>query len=163
MMRRLLPYPVLSLCLVAVWLLLQNSVAPGQLMLALVFAVLIPWLTRRFWPESSPLWRPLLTLRLTARLLWDILIANLVVARLVLGPRSGLKPAFVRVPVALDNQLALTMLAGAISLTPGTVSVDVRPNDGFILVHSLHVENVQTMVADIKRRYERPLKEIFQC
>jgi multicomponent K+:H+ antiporter subunit E len=163
MMRRVLPHPILSLGLVPVWLLLKNSMAPGQAMLALVLAVLIPLLTHRFWPESSPRWRPLLTLRLTGRLLWDILIANLMVARLVLGPQGGLKPAFVRVPVALENPLALTMLAGAISLTPGTVSVDVRPDDGCILMHSLHVEDVQTMVTDIKERYERPLKEIFQC
>lgn len=160
---RLLPYPLLSLTLALVWLLLQNSFSVGQIVLGVVFGLVIPLLSRQFWPQRSPLWSPWLTLRLTGRLLWDILVANVIVARLVLGPRRNLQPAFIEVPAELDDPLALSLLASAISLTPGTVSVDVREHDRVILVHSLHVEDPQALVAQIKARYERPLKEIFRC
>ena len=102
-------------------------------------------------------------LRFLVMVLWDIVVASITVTRLSLGPISKLRPRFVRVPVALDDDFALTALASTISLTPGTVSAEIAPDRGYIIVHALDVDDEAALVRTIKERYEAPIKEIFRC
>lgn len=159
--ERLLPQPLLSGALLAVWLLAYNAVTPGLLVLGGALAVVIPLATRRFWPEypATVRYRPLL--RLVAVVFLDIVVANLRVARLVLGPRSRLRPTFFRVPMALEQPYPMTLLASIISLTPGTVSADLSSDGRTLLVHGLDVGDVPAAIVHIKSRYERPLVEVF--
>jgi len=97
---------------------------------------------------------------------YDIVIANLQLAVLILGPVSRLRPAFVRVPLDLRTDFAITVLASTITLTPGTVSVDVEddPDGGRrLVVHALRCVDAEEMVQSIKHRYERRLQEILEC
>lgn len=162
-MKRLLPHPLLSASLFVLWLLLMNTITPGQVLLAALFAVAVPGFARPFWPEAQPVRRPLVLARLLARVAFDILIANLVVARLILGPMRRLNPAFVRYPLMLENEYAITILASIITLTPGTVSADVTPDRRALIVHSLNLGDEEALIRQIRSRYEMPLKEIFEC
>jgi multicomponent K+:H+ antiporter subunit E len=158
-----LPHPLLSLLLMLLWLLLNNSAAPGHLVLGAVFGILIPRFTQRFWPEPLVLHRPGLVFRFAGRVLWDIVVANFAVAKIVLGPSAAIRPAFVHVPLDVQPEFAVTMLAAVISLTPGTVTADVDPERRFLLVHALSVDDPEALVQQIKIRYEAPIKEIFAC
>ena len=162
-MRRWLPQPLFSLSLWVVWLLLANSLAPGQILLGLVAALALPLFTVRFWPDRPRPRRPLKILIYILVLLWDITVANLTVARLILGPTSRLRPAFLRLPLDLCNDFAIVVLSSTISLTPGTVSADISPDRRSLLIHALDVEDPEQTVAHLKNRYERPLQEIFEC
>lgn len=160
----LLPHPLLSLLLVLIWLLMNNSATPGQLLLGTLLGILIPLFTRRFWLQPPQrLARPGLAFRFAGRVLWDIIVASFVVARVVLGPRSALRPAFVCIPLDVEGDFAMTVLASVISLTPGTVSADLDAEHGYLLVHALSVHNAEALVQQIKTRYEAPIKEIFAC
>ena len=97
------------------------------------------------------------------RLLGDIITANLQVAKLILGSTAKLRPAFVEIPMLLEDELALTMLTSIISLTPGTVSADLSDDRKMLLVHGLDVPDPDALVAEIKQRYEAPLLEVFTC
>jgi multicomponent K+:H+ antiporter subunit E len=93
----------------------------------------------------------------------DIVIANLVVAKLILlHPPRSYRARFVRLPLDLRNELAITVLASTISLTPGTVSSDLNLNQRYLLIHCLDVEDEAALIARIKARYETPLKEVFE-
>ncbi|KGO35126.1 MAG: Na+/H+ antiporter subunit E [Desulfoprunum sp.] len=162
-MKCWLPQPLFSLCLWMVWLLLGNTLAPGQMLLGAVLALALPLFSVRFWPDRPRLRRPLQLLRYFAVLLWDIVVANLVVARLILGPTRKLRPAFIRLPLDLCHEFAIVVLANTISLTPGTVSADLSLDRRTLLIHALDVEDEAQAIARIKDRYERPLKEIFEC
>ncbi|WP_448873787.1 Na+/H+ antiporter subunit E [Desulfobulbus propionicus] len=162
-MKRILPQPLMSLCLWLGWLLLAQSLAPGDLLLGAVLALALPLWTVRFWTEPARIRRPHLLLPYLAVLLWDITLANLIVARLILGPVRCLRPAFIRVPLDLDSDLAIVVLAHTLSLTPGTVSIHLSPDRRVLLIHALDVEDQADLVARIKQRYEQPLKEIFAC
>lgn len=161
--RKWLPHPATSALLFVVWLLLNHSLSAGHILLGAAFGLLIPLFTRRFFPEPVYLSRPGTILRFLVTVLWDIVAASITVARLSLGPMSKLKPRFVRIPVALDDDFALTALASTISLTPGTVSAEIAPDRGHILIHALDVDDEAALVRTIKERYEVPIKEIFQC
>jgi len=162
--RRWLPHPVITFVLIVTWILLQKSTAPGHVLLAVVLGLAIPLFTRRFWPEKVPFGGGVIRVaRFGARVLWDIVVANIAVSLVVLGPRSAVKPRFVWVPVDLEDDFALTVLASTISLTPGTVSAQVSTDRRNLLVHALSVTDDRELIDNIKRRYEAPIKEIFRC
>jgi multicomponent K+:H+ antiporter subunit E len=161
--RRWFPHPALSVFMVILWLLLANSITPGQLVLGAFLAWLIPWLTRGFWPEALRLRKPLVLTRFILLVLWDIVIANLILVVRILGPMGNLKPAFMRIPLDIEHEFTITLLASTISLTPGTVSADLNMEGRYLLVHSLHVTDIDAAIAEIKQRYEAPLKEVFEC
>jgi multicomponent K+:H+ antiporter subunit E len=163
-MNRWLPHPSFTLLLTLVWLLLQNSFAPGHILLGLLLGWAIPRFTLAFWPDRVEVHRPLLLLRFIGVFLYDVLAANLNVARLILLQRpQRLRPAFVPVALDLSDELAISILANVICLTPGTVSAQLSEDRRSLLVHALDVADTQALAATIKTRYEAPLKEIFQC
>ncbi len=159
---RLLPHPLLTPILAAIWLLLNNSIAPGQILLGLLLGWLIPLFTLRFWPERIRMRHPWRLIRFIGVVLFDIVTANLIVARRILGRPQSLRPAFIEVPLILENDLAISFLANTICLTPGTVSAQLSPDRHTLLVHALHAPDPDDVRAQIKARYEAPLKEIFE-
>lgn len=161
--RRWLPHPLLSLCLLLVWLLLVNDFGVGHWLLGAVLGWLIPLVSQLFWINPPRIHRPVKLCLFFLRVLVDIIVANLQVAKLILGPTSKLRPAFVEIPLLLEDELALTMLASVISLTPGTVSADLSDDRRTLLVHSLDVGDEAVLVHEIKTRYEAPLLEVFTC
>ncbi len=161
MRDRVFPQPLVSVVLLAVWLLAHNAVTPGLVLLGALLAVVIPLGTQRFWPEYPRRVRYAPLARLVLVVLFDIVVANVRVAGLILGPRARLRPAFFTVPVTLGAPYPITLLASIISLTPGTVSADLSPDRRTLLVHGLDVADVPATVARIKQRYERLLLELF--
>jgi multicomponent K+:H+ antiporter subunit E len=158
-----LPHPLLSLFLLFLWLLLTDSLSPGQILLGAVLGLLIPLLTSRFWPEMARIRRPFVALKLFALLVYDIIVANFVVARVVLGPSDAIEPAFVRIPLDLEGDFAVTLLASVVSLTPGTLSASLDAGRRHLLVHALSERDPRALARRIKERYEAPIKEIFLC
>lgn len=162
MTLRLLPHPLLTPTLAAIWLLLNNSLAPGQIILGALLGWLIPLFTLRFWPDTVRIRKPWLLLRFFVVFLFDVCIANLAVARRILGRPERLRPAFIEVPLALDSELAISFLANTICLTPGTVSALLSPDRRILLVHALDAPDPDAVRAIIKSRYEAPLKAVFE-
>lgn len=162
-MKRWLPHPLLTPMLALVWLLLNNSVAPGHVALGLLLGWAIPRFALAFWPERVRIRRPALLLRFAAIFLHDVVIANLVVARLILAGPQRLRPAFVVVPLDITEDITISVLANVICLTPGTVSARLSGDRRRLLVHALDCADPEALVATIKTRFEAPLKEIFEC
>lgn len=158
----LLPHPILTSVLTLVWMLLANSFSLGHLVLGLVLGWAIPVFTQHFWPEKVRIRHPLRLVAFIGRVLSDILTANLTVARIILQGPDQAQPGFVRVPLDLRSDLAISLLANTISLTPGTLSAWLNPERDTLIVHALRVEDPGALITEIKSRYERPLKEIFE-
>lgn len=161
-MRRFLPHPLLTIVLAGVWLLLNNSVELGQLVMGLLLGWAIPLLSTRFWIDKVRIYKPLTLLRYIGVLLIDIVVANFTVARLILGSPDRLKPIFVVLPLDLTSDLAISLLANSITLTPGTLSARLSPDRKHLLIHALNETDADALVMAIKSRYEIPLKEIFE-
>ncbi|SBS36032.1 Na(+)/H(+) antiporter subunit E [Marinomonas aquimarina] len=160
---RILPMPSHSLLLFSVWLFMNNSISPGHILLALFFAIGIPLLVNSMRDEHPKIRKPWLAFRYLLLVLKDILVANMQVALLVLGPVRKLQPAFVAIPLDVTSDVGITVLASTVSLTPGTVSVEISEDKQWLYVHALHLDNEQELIDEIKQRYERPIKEILGC
>jgi len=158
----LLPHPFLTLLLAVVWALLQGTLSPGMLVFGLILGVIIPWVTAVCWPGTPQSFRLGRMMIYVVIVLWDIMVANVQVAWIVLTkPNAQMRPAWVIVPLDLRQPEAITILAGTITLTPGTVSADLSDEGHSLLVHALHTNDPDAVRDEIKHRYERRLKEIF--
>ena len=160
---RWLPFPMLSLSLLLLWLLLANQLSVGHLLLGAFLGWAIALLASGFWVDVQPVAKPFKLVKFLLLVLLDIVTANLEVARRILGPQAQLRPGFVVVPLELRDELALTMLTSIVSLTPGTVSADLSDDRRSLLLHCLDVSDPAALVAQIKSRYEAPLLEAFPC
>lgn len=161
-LARLLPHPVLSLILLAVWLTLNATVAPGHVLLGSLLGLGLPLLTRAYWPDRPPFHRLPRLWHLALVVNYDILRANLTVARLTLTRGSAhLQPRFVAIPLDCQDRYARAILLGIITITPGTVSADLDHEHDLALIHWLHEPDPEAAVARIKSRYEQPLREIL--
>ena len=160
--RALFPHPGLSGFLAIFWLLLADSWTFGSLVMALILGTLIPLFTAPWWPGKPRLRRPLGLVAYLALVVWDVIVSSFQVARIILFmPPDQIRSAFIPVPTTLTSPEAVALLAGTITMTPGTVSCDLSADGRALLVHGLHAPDVEDMVAGIKQRYERRLKEIF--
>lgn len=162
-MSRLLPHPWLSAALLAASLMLWGGLGPLELAGSALLAVAIPLVLAPLGAPPVALARPAVAVRLALLVLWDIVVANVVVARLILGPIGRLRPVFIEVPLDTPHPHVATLLAMIVTMTPGTVSSDIDEARTRLLVHVLDTGDAQGVAAAIKARYERPLKEIFGC
>lgn len=162
-MKRLLPHPGLTLLLVTMWMLVLNSLSMGGFLLGLFFAIVVPLFTAPFWPDRPQMRLGLPLLGYAFLVLWDIVVANFEVARLILFRRNrDFRSCWLSIPLELRSAEAITLLAGTISLTPGTVSTDISTDGRHLLVHALDTGDPAGEITRIKTRYERRLLEIFR-
>ena len=163
MLHKILPHPYLTLLLIVVWQMLVNKITPGNLLLGAVLGVLIPLITAPYWPNTPRLRSIPRIVEYMLIVLWDICVANVQVAYVILfKSNANTRPAWVTIPLELKTPEAITVLAGTITMTPGTVSSDLSADGRSLLVHCLDAPDPEAVRDQIKARYERRLMEIFE-
>lgn len=163
MVRRILPHPYLTLLLAVVWMLLENTFSFGVLVFGLILGLIIPAVTAAYWPNRPRLSHPFGIAVYVLIVIWDIIVANVIVAWTILFKSNDrMRPAWVCIPLDIRTPEAIAVLAGTITLTPGTVSADLSSEGHSLLVHCLDADDADAIRDQIKDRYERRLKEIFE-
>ncbi len=161
-MKRLVPSPLLSTVMFLVWPVLNQSWSLGQLALGAALALVIPWFTEALRPDKAVLWHPMKIARLGLVVLWDIVTANIEVARRILGPESAIHPRFVWLPLSISDPHGIVALAGIVAMTPGTLSSELSEDRRHLMIHVFILGDEAELVAGIKARYETPLRAIFE-
>lgn len=162
-MSRWLPFPLISLALLALWLLLNQTLALAHILLGGVLGIVGGLtLTKLDLPRTNAK-RAMTALILAGRVFYDIVRSNISVARIILFPRSRRAvSAFVHIPLKMRSPYGLALLGGIITAAPGTVWVDYDSETGVLVTHVLDLVDEQEWVNIIKLRYERALMEIFE-
>ena len=145
-----------------IWPLLSQSWSLGPLALGAALALGIPWFTEVLRPEKAVLRAPAKIVRLVLVVLWDIVVANVEVARRILGPEAAIQPRFIWLPLTITDPHGIVALASIITLTPGTLSSELSDDRRHLLIHALNVDDEAALITGIKARYEAPLLEIFE-
>lgn len=163
-MRRLLPHPVFSLALLALWLLLAGSVSPGAVLLGGVLALAGGRVLAGLDAPRGRLRRLALVPRLLADVLAEVLRSNNAVARIILRPagKDTRRSGFVRVPLDMRSPYGMAALACILTATPGTVWVDYDATEGTMLLHVLDLIDEEAWVRIVKDRWEWRLMEILE-
>lgn len=153
-------HPILTMLIAISWMALMHSVEIFHVLAGLCIGLVIPRLIQPFLGEAHQV-RWLKALRFSGVVLWDIVVSNIVVARLVLGDLHNMNPTWIRVPLASSHPTVNALFAMIITTTPGTVSAVVDEQRGLILVHALNCDDPQAAALEMKQRYEAALLEIF--
>ena len=163
MMKKILPAPLVSFGLFVVWLLLNRSLSPGHLLLALVLALGLPVLFKELRPQKVRVRHLGTVLRLCWTVVVDTTQSNIAVLRFLLLPRTRRHSAdFVKIPLELRDPNGLAVLAMIVSITPGTVWAELSRDRSMLMLHVLEVHDREAIVQHVQTRYERPLMEIFE-
>lgn len=160
-MKRILPFPFLTLALFIMWVLLTGF-SPGHVLLGGVVAALVSRAMLALQPEDTGFKPSFALLRLFGLVSIDIIRSNIAVAKVVLFKRADRKSGFLHLPVDLRNPHALAVLAIIITATPGTLWVQHDARRHVILIHVLDLIDEDEWIQQIKHRYERLLMEIFE-
>lgn len=162
-MKRWLPAPWLSLGVFGGWLLLNQSLAAAQVLLAAGVAIVMPLLLASLRPAPGPLLHGGTLVMLILKVGRDVVISALDVAAAVMrSNRCPPRSAFVTVPLDLRDTHALAALAIITAVVPGTVWSELAPDHSALLLHVFDVEDEAAFIAHFKQTYERPLQEIFE-
>lgn len=162
-LRRWLPHPWLALVLAAGWCALAGSLSVNSIVFGLVAGVVIARLVAPFAPGTLRIRSLPKAASFAALVIYDICLANIAVARIVMFmPRTALRPAWIAVPLRLTNAEAIAVLAGTITMTPGTVTADLSADGRALLVHCLHAPDPDAVRDDIIARYEARLLEFME-
>ena len=94
--------------------------------------------------------------------LYELLKANLQVAYEVMTPHYNMSPGIVKVPLDVKTNLEITFLANLISLTPGTLSLDVSEDKKVLYVHSMYITSKESFIRGIKNGFEKRILEILR-
>lgn len=162
--RKVVPAPLTSAALLALWLALARAWSVGQVILGVVLAIVVPILTSNLRPARVLVRSPLVVVRYILTVGRDVIVSNLQVAWGVLGWRWRRPRAkFVRVPLELRDPLGLAALSMVTTVVPGTVWSEMALDRSAILLHVWDVgEDEKAFVSRFKARYEMPLREIFE-
>lgn len=160
-MRRLMPYPLLWLSLVAMWLLLNNIFALGQLLLGMLVATLACGAVARLELPKARLRKIGAIIKLVGLVISDVVLSNIAVMRLVLSGREP-RSVFVTVPLELKDPNGLAVLSCIVTATPGSAWIHHDSMRESVTIHVLDTEDEAAWNAALKRNYEQRLLEIFQ-
>lgn len=148
--------------LVFAWVAVTGEISVANLLEGAVLAGLLVLLLRVPLRRRFRLGKVPKALGLLLYFLKEILLSNAAVARSLLSPVSSLSPGIVAVPLDLKSDAGITVLANLITLTPGTLSLDVSPDRKTLYVHALRVEDPDAFRREVKEGFERRVKEVFE-
>ncbi len=162
-MTRWLPYPYLSVGLLATWLLLNQSLSAGHLVIGMVIAILGPLAAGPLELPRMKISNPLMIADLAWAVLNDIIRSNIAVARIVLRPGELRQTSgFIHISLDMRSPYGLASLATILTATPGTAWVNYDSRRGILLLHVLDLVDEAHWIDLVKNRYERRLMEIFE-
>lgn len=153
----------LNLGLAFVWCLLQDEISLRQFLIGcLVGVAAMLFFPRSFQQERRYLRKVRLSFQLALFFVKELIIANWTVLKQVLAPRLTIRSGIIAYPLELRSDILITLLANMITLTPGTLSVEITPDRKFLFIHFLDVDDVETEIRIIKDGFERYLRLIAQ-
>ena len=162
-MKRLVPTPMMSLFLFGLWLVLNQSMAPGTVVMAALIGVVVPLLTNGMRPLRARVRRPVVIARLLANVLFDITRSCVNVTIVILGRHERREQSgFMSIPLDLRDPHGLAMLSAIINSTPGTCWSELSADGRLLMIHVLDLHDEQWWIDTIKTRYEKPLIAIFE-
>ena len=153
---------LLNVLLAIAWSALTGSFQPVDLLFGFVLGYLVLWLINRTNQSRSYFYQVPRMLDLVLFFLFDLVRANFRMAVIILSPQMKLRPAVIAVPLILQSDTAIILLTNMITLTPGTLSLDISTDRRMIYLHVVYLEDPAQFRQQLIEGYEKRLKELLE-
>ena len=151
-----------NILLAIAWMLLAGEITAGTFAVGMVVGYLILWFSRSAWGESKYFSKIPLVIMFVLYFLKELLIANLKVAFDIVTPKDYMEPGVIAVPLDVETDIEITLFANLVTLTPGTLSLDVSPDKKTLYVHALYVKDAVQFRNELKNGLEKRLIEVMR-
>lgn len=150
-----------NVALAVLWGAVTISFEPSNLLFGFVLGFMCLWLVRdRF--DANNFKRPGRALRLAGLFLLELVLSAVRVARDTLSPSMPFRPAIIALPLEVKDEVEIMLLANLISLTPGTLSLDVSTDRSTLYIHAMDVDDPDELRAEIRDGFERRIIEVME-
>lgn len=150
-----------NLLLALVWMFLTGSLTANSLVEGFIIGYLVLWLASPLFGPTTYFRKFRQTVLFILFFLQELVIATFRVVRVVIAPGLNVRPAIIAVPLDVQSDLGITLLANLVTLTPGSLSLDISSDRKVLYVHVMHVEDVEKSRAEIKQGFERRVRALF--
>jgi multicomponent Na+:H+ antiporter subunit E len=151
---------LLNFILAFVWMFLKTSYSPASFFVGYFFGLLIIYMFRRFFTSRFYLLRVVAVVNLIYIFSRELLLSNIAVLKVILRPKLNIKPGIFAFPTDLEQDWEITMLANLITLTPGTLVVDISPDNRVLYVHAMDIDDAEESIQGIKNTFEKATMEV---
>lgn len=151
---------LLNFILAFVWMFLKTSYSPASFFVGYFFGLLIIYMFRRFFTSRFYLLRVVAVVNLIYIFTKELILANIAVLKVILKPKLDIKPGIFAYPTELKQDWEITVLANLITLTPGTLVVDVSPDNKVLYVHAMDISDAAEDIQGIKNTFEKAIMEV---
>ena len=153
---------LVNIMLALAWSALLGQFTTINFVAGFVLGYLMLWVMQYSMGASSYFVKVRQIINLAFVFLWALIVANLRVAYSVLAPSSKMRPGIVAIPLDIELDAEVTLLANMITLTPGTLSLDVSDDKRVLYVHGMHVYDLEAFKREIKDSFEQKVREAFE-
>ncbi|HAQ07057.1 MAG TPA: Na+/H+ antiporter subunit E [Bacillus bacterium] len=151
---------LLNFILAFVWMFLKTSYSPADFFVGYFFGLLIIYGFRRFFTTRFYLLRVSAVLKLCFIFIKELILSNISVMKVILKPRLDIKPGIFAFPTELKEDWEITVLANLITLTPGTLVIEVSPDNKILYVHAMNIDDAKEAVDSIRNTFEKAIMEV---
>ncbi len=155
-------YFILNIALALGWIIINGAYGTLDIFIGFAIGFLSLWLTQPFGLKSSYFRKFFACFRLAVSFLYEMVVSVLRVAWEVLTPMPLSHPNIIHVPLDVKTDMEITLLANMVSLTPGTLSLDVTKDKKHLIIHAMFAENPDEVIVGIKSGLERKLLEVMR-
>ena len=153
---------ILNMILALTWMFLTTSATGPSFVIGYLLGAIILYLFRRFFDTPFYLRKVVSVVKLLLIFIRELLIANLDVFKAILRPKLELKPGIFSYETTLKKDWQITLLANMITLTPGTLVMEISPDNQTLYIHALNIGEIDEMTAGIRDSFERVIKEVSE-
>lgn len=151
---------LLNFFLAFLWMFLKTSFTPAAFVVGYFWGLVILYVFRSYFPDRFYLHRVSAVIKLFFLFIKELILSNLNVLKHVLKPKLDIKPGIFALPTELEKDWEIMLLANLITLTPGTLTVDVSDNNKILYIHAVNIDDVKESVDSIKNTFEQAIMEV---
>ncbi|MGD6842723.1 Na+/H+ antiporter subunit E [Bacillus infantis] len=151
---------LLNFFLAFVWMFLKVSYDPVTFLVGYFFGLLIIFAFRRFFDSRFYLLRVAAVLNLLLIFMRELILSNIAILKVILKPKLDIRPGIFALETELTEDWEITVLSGLITLTPGTLVIDVSDDNRILYIHAMDIGDVDESVSSIKNSFEKAIMEV---
>lgn len=151
---------LLNIVLAFLWMFIKVSYDPISFIKGFLFGLLVIFALRRFFKSRFYFFRLWSFIKLTSIFLRELLLSNIAIVKIVMRPKLQLRPGIFALETELTKDWEITLLSSLITLTPGTLVIDVSEDNKTLFVHAMDMGEVEDEINSIKNSFERAILEV---